>query len=569
MARRVPRWKGVSWSVGAGLAWSVLMAAAFPPWNVWVLAVVSLVPLAWAGACVPLRPMGVAAGVLAGALGFWVYELSWIYEVTDLGFVPMCVMFALYPSAFAWMVWRLWRWTAVPMTLAVPVGWVGLEFLRGSVMFGGYAIGLVGHPLIESPDLASPAGWGGAYFVSLLAAIPAGALLDGMRKTRRGRAWAVGGLAVMVLCFGAGAWQAGAARGGEERRVRLGVVQTNVPESNKIRWSLAGQVRDWERMTELMEQAATGTPDVIVIPETMMPGPTLEPSALAELSSHQIVLRGEGEESRLAIPATAFAQELFRIQGAMSIPMLVGEEGVEGLWVKEGRDGEVEIGRKARYNSVYLVDGGAVKGARYDKMRLTPFGEYMPYIDAWPWLRDRIKAIAARGMSLDLAAGGARTVFVIATEGGEARVVTPICFETTIGSLCRELVFEGGTRRADVVVNVTNDGWFGDSDRAREQHVQAARWRCVELNTPMVRVANTGISCVIDARGRVVKGGVEGSERSSRVDGVMRAEVAFDPRAPGTLYARVGDVVGWLSLGGAGVLVLMAGLAHGGARRAA
>lgn len=560
-AARARQWTEFGKAAGAGLACSALFALALPPFNFWILSFAAIIPLAWAARCVKLRPRGTALGVMLGVLPFWLFELRWIFWITDLGYLPLCVLFSLYAGAFAWIVARVSRGTSIPMTLAVPVAWVGLEFLRGELAFNGYAIALVAHPLIESPGLARPAAWGGAYLVSLLVAVPAGCVLDALRQTALSRVWAVGGLVLMLTVFAIGAGRAHD-RSGATSSLRVALVQTNVPESNKTGWTPSQQVRDWERILELFGKAMTPQrPDVLMLPETMMPGTTLEPSALSELMANRIELRDP--DGGVSVPAWAFAEELFRVQLSTGVSMLVGEEGLEGLNIKVEPNGDVEFERKHRYNSVYLVERGGVISPRYDKMRLTPFGEYMPYIDAWPWLRNQIKSIAAHGMSLDLSPGETKRVFEIpCAAGGTARIVTPICFEVTIGGFCRSLAFANGKRRADVIANITNDGWFGTSDDARLQHLQISRWRCLELNTPMVRAANTGMSAVIDARGRVLKAGPDGASTPARVDGVINAEVPFEPDAAPTLYARIGDVVGWAAFAGGIALAVVAATAR-------
>ena len=172
----------------------------------------------------------------------------------------------------------------------------------------------------------------------------------------------------------------------------------------------------------------------------------------------------------------------------------------------------------------------------------------MPYIHYWPWLQQQMLAVGANGMKFDLDAGAHMTVFSVpaASLGRDVRVVTPVCFEVTVASHCRHLVFDHGERRADLIVSVTNDGWFSDTDIARLQHLQCGRWRCVELATPMARAANTGISAIVDAHGRVLARGVEGNSYGAHVDGVLENEVPLGTQT--TLYARVGDVFAWATL---------------------
>ncbi|MFZ4430409.1 MAG: apolipoprotein N-acyltransferase, partial [Phycisphaerales bacterium] len=201
-----------------------------------------------------------------------------------------------------------------------------------------------------------------------------------------------------------------------------------------------------------------------------------------------------------------------------------------------------------RYNSVYLLVDGETSDARYDKVRLTPFGETMPYISNFPSLEAALLDLGARGMRFDLDAGTKQTVFELPRTGGGAfRVATPICFEVTVAPHVRRLVAgRQGVRRADVIINVTNDGWFGSFVPARLQHLQIARWRSLELATPMVRAANTGISCAIDAGGQVRELGPVGAASPALSEGVVPTVVEL----PGelTMYARSGDVAGWASL---------------------
>jgi apolipoprotein N-acyltransferase len=236
--------------------------------------------------------------------------------------------------------------------------------------------------------------------------------------------------------------------------------------------------------------------------------------------------------------------------------MLVGAIGRAGFTVREGPQGGIQFDQRQKFNSVYLINDGRVQPERYDKVRLTPFGETMPYVRLWPWLQDRMLQFGANGMKFDLDFGRQMTVFNVpaASLGRHVRVVTPICFEITIANHVRALAFEHGQRRADVIASITNDGWFGGWDVAREQHLQAARWRALELATPVVRAANTGVSALIDPRGRVLARGIENDPHGSQVGGILVGEVPLGTRT--TLYARVGDLLPWTALGSAFVALL-------------
>jgi apolipoprotein N-acyltransferase len=134
----------------------------------------------------------------------------------------------------------------------------------------------------------------------------------------------------------------------------------------------------------------------------------------------------------------------------------------------------------------------------------------MPGIERWKSVQDWLlnQGIGATGMRFDLSRGvpsREATLFELqASDGRLVTVATPICFEGTSARVCRELLGTGGQRRADILIGVTNDGWFGRWPVGREAHLELTRWRCLEGWTPMVRVANTGISASIDTHGRVV-----------------------------------------------------------------
>jgi apolipoprotein N-acyltransferase len=135
-------------------------------------------------------------------------------------------------------------------------------------------------------------------------------------------------------------------------------------------------------------------------------------------------------------------------------------------------------------------------------------------------------------------------------------MATPICFEDTVAPLCRRMIYDGGEKIAHILINLSNDGWFGDEDGGRAQHLQIARFRCIENRVPMVRAVNTGLSASIDSTGRI-----DASERNGdappavRTPGTIAATVQIDSRRSwyGTL---LGDVVGWVCLGSTVVMLL-------------
>jgi apolipoprotein N-acyltransferase len=134
-------------------------------------------------------------------------------------------------------------------------------------------------------------------------------------------------------------------------------------------------------------------------------------------------------------------------------------------------------------------------------------------------------------------------------------VGTPICFEDAVPWLCRELVFaEGRRKRAEMLINLSNDGWFMWWDAGRAQHAQIARFRAVENRVPVLRAVNTGMTVSIDSCGRVVGTIGDGRYGSGRVEGELLARPVVDERIP--LYRTVGERIGYLMLVLLGALVM-------------
>lgn len=540
----------------AGLAHAILMFLAAPPISFWGLALVAIWPLAWAATRPDVRPRRDALLAAAGVIPLWAVSQWWVRDVSEFGYYPLVIVLSLFTALFVYLVGAIAKRTpSMPLALLIPAGWTGLEFFRGELFMDGYAWGFVSHPLIDAPGVPAVASVGGAYLVSALIAFIAGVAGDlwwADRSRRRGILTANGVIAVFLA---AGIFVLGLKSGiaGTSRRFIACAVQTNLPQSNKIAWTVENELRDFDRFAALTREAAAKSPAFIVWPETMMPGLTLQPDALEVMRDKGLQFRVRGASGERMLDAAYFADSLAELSREIQVPMLIGEEGIDGFAVADTPDG-IRFDRKARYNSVYLVNQGRTADLRYDKLFLTPFGEVMPYIHHWPRLQQAMLDLAAKGMAFDLTPGLHRTVFEIPHPEGPIRAVTPICFEITSGRVCRRLVFESNTRRADLIVNLTNDGWFGSSDLGRAQHLQIARWRAAELGTPILRAANTGISAIIGTAGQLQATGVEGISMATRRDGVLCGEI--ETSAGPTVYARLGDTAGWICFGAALVLAV-------------
>lgn len=562
--------------LACGLAFSALMALSFPgvtPGGVWPLALLAvgpLVALAEIGGTLRRGLVRAAVGAGVGSGAWWALAMVWTFRNTEAGFVPLVVYLSLYAGLFVWAAGRVRRrWRGLPSVVLLPMAWVGLEVVRGEWGFDGYPWYLVGHPMIEGWGLfVWPAAIAGAYAVSVLATLPVAAACDWALGRRK---WAVGAVAVVVAWPLVGLTGVFSAR--EVGSVRVGLVQTDVPQDVRGAWDPTARWADFLRMVDLTIRAAGGVaggvgggagerePDLIVWPETMFPGTALDDASVeAEKRASLAWTVTEADGTRRQIPAWAARDGLLELQARLGVPMIVGSSSFERLRVVEDERG-LRYDWDARRNSAFLIERGRVRDGWYSKISLTPFGEVMPYISKWPWLEAQLLNFGARGMRFDLEPGDRPVTIEVAGRGGDFRVATPICFEATMAGTVRELVYpEQGVTGTHLIVVLTNDGWFGDWDAGRWQHLQAARWRCVELGRGMARAANTGVSAIVDARGRVVSFGVEGG--AARVDGVLVGEAPM--YAGGTVFGRF---VGLWPAYGLGVLGLAACIVPFGKRR--
>ncbi|NRA57258.1 MAG: apolipoprotein N-acyltransferase [Phycisphaerales bacterium] len=569
---------GVHWALlglAAGLLYAFLGFVATEPLSWWPFAPLSLLPLfaiALVGSRAPRRTSWrVAAGVWVGSLPLWVITHAWISGVSPVGFVPGMLLQGSWAGFFVLLACSALRSRQEPLgiTMTLALVWSFVEIFRGSILFGGYAWLLVGHPMIEAAWIARSGAVVGAYGVGFALALSMGALIS-LGGTSERRVNTVGIAVVPWLVLAGLGWLAPGLA--EPSGARAAIIQTNVPQDNRIAWSIEDQVAGFERFAS-MTRTVGDRADFIVWPETMLPGPPISPQAIAEMERFGLAYQVELPD-RDRLEGTYFAESAIALQQEVGVPMIVGATGVDNLRLSVSPEGLVSQDDDGFYNSAHVFVGGGLAGERYDKLRLTIFGEVLPLVSRWDWLEEKLLLIGAGGMAFDLDAGRAPVWFNLPSRGGTPlRVATPICFEVAYSGVCRRLAGGGGDR-IDAFVNLTNDGWFGTSDAGRAMHLKHARWRSLETGIPMVRAANTGISTIIDARGGVVPVAVEhpegeGTHRTStggqtfatRTAAVVIGDVPPRTRSA-TPFARVGHLFPWLLVLG-GLWVLLHGLVTG------
>ncbi len=475
------------------------------PWGQWPLAVAGLGLLS----ALVLKARGprtaFSLGWVSGAACFglalvWIIE-PFLVEPDRHGWMaPFALLLMagglglLWGLAAALAVWLAPGQGARPWVLVLSL--LGFEALRGQ-LFTGFPWAMVGHVWIGTP-VAQLAALSGALGLSALALALGATLATAWwrwRQTRRTRA-------LLVLALGgaalASAWVWGAARLAEpavpDRDLRLRLVQPNAPQHLKWDWDHA-EGFFWRHIDLTAAPAADGrAPDLVIWSETAVP----------------FFLDNPGDGLRLAAEAAGGAPLVLGIQRR--------EPGASGAGPRY-------------FNSLAVLDPNGAARATYDKHHLVPFGEYMPVLGRFA---DSLGAGWAGGLASQALAGYSAGPGPVLLDLGEAgRVLPLICYEAIFPRNLRT------TERPDWLLQITNDAWFGQRT-GPFQHLAQARLRAIEQGLPMVRVANTGVSAVIDARG-VIR-----AELGMDVEGALDADLPGARTAPP--YARSGDLPWYLSL---------------------
>ncbi len=510
-------WRRAAIAFAAG-ALSVLALAPFGAWPVLFATVPVLVWLIDGSA--DERFGGIVAAAAAGwwfGFGYFLAGLYWIgiaflVDAQTFGWLmPFAVAglpagLAVFIAAGAGLARYLWT-RGPARVLALAVALTAAEWLRGHVL-SGFPWNAIGYALTQPLALAQGAAlvglWGLTFVAVAVFATPA-VLADDHADTRRPWIPLLCGLAVLAGLAGYGAVRLSRAPTRFVDGVRLRIVQPNLPQDDKFSYAARQEVMG--RYLALSDRATgperTGVKDVthLIWPESAFPFfLSREPDALAQIKA-------------LLPPGTVL------ITGAAR-----PEEGAS------------RTGGMRAFNSVYVIDHEGSLLALYDKVHLVPFGEYLPLQQ----LLEGIGLSQLVKMPGGFLAGDRRRPLAVP----RAPAMLPL--------VCYEVIFPGAAVPRDTVrpgwlVNLTNDGWFGNST-GPHQHFQQARVRAIEEGLPLVRAANTGISAVIDPVGRIVK------ELPLGTEGVLDSALP-QPTAP-TLYVRTGDGLAGLLVAGAAMIVI-------------
>ncbi|MFQ5695919.1 MAG: apolipoprotein N-acyltransferase, partial [Terriglobia bacterium] len=473
----------------------LLLVLSFPHAHLDLLAWVALAPLLAALVYRRSRRRNFFLGYLTGVV-FLAGTCPWIYHVmrhfghlgaaAAAGVLAAFVLgLAVHFGLFSLAVGELARRWQVRALWAAPLAWVAMEWLRAWVPFGGFPWNLLGYAVAPRVGWIQPAAYAGIYGVSfLLAGVSALVAWCWLAPSRR-RAAALAAVAVVLTLAELGAQGLPPAPVSE----RVLLVQANLPQQEEFdpRWleHHADVLADLEQRTrEAAVEHAAGRPALILWPEV----------PVSIYFNHDPVLRAR----------------LLQLAQATRSNLLVG--------IVDYRPGE---GGKLhpRNSAVLLSPAGSLLG-QYDKIHLVPFGEYVPWPGGRGFLGRLVEEVS------DFRPGEDFTL--MPAEQGPLAVF--ICFEAVFPSLVREFAGRG----ARVLVNISNDGWYGSS-AAGAQHLNMARVRAVETRRFLLRATNTGITAVVDPLGRIAAR----APRDTRT--VLVA--GYAPREGASFYVRYGD---WL-----------------------
>ncbi len=404
------------------------------------------------------RTPGRAAAALLGfafGLGLFGAGVSWIYvSLHDYGGMPLpvavlatllfCAFLALFPAAVGLAQSLVRAPRAVRSLLLIPALWVLSEWLRGWV-FTGFPWLAMGYSQVPGSPLAGFAPVFGVYGVSLAVLVAAGLLLQWLWGAGARRYWALAMLALGWAGFGLQQVEWTTPDGPP---LTVSLLQGNIPQELKWRADRVQGTLDTYARLVLASRSR-----LIILPETAIPlfYRDVPRDYLEMLARHAQENRGS---------------------------VLIGLPEFE----REGASEDY-------YNSV--VDIGAGPAQTYRKHHLVPFGEYIPLKPLFGWI------IHVLHIPLDDFARGAPTQQPM--RAGGQRVAVNICYEDAFG---REIIRQ--LPAATLLVNVSNDAWFGDS-LAPYQHLQISQTRALESGRYMLRATNTGVTAIVDQRGRVVR----------------------------------------------------------------
>jgi len=484
-------------SVFAALASGALTALAFPKFDLSVLAWVSLIPLFYVLS--PSRPAQAFRYGLAAGLGFYGLLLYWIPAVPAhfgnmsvplslLIYAVLILLLALFWASFGYAFAKVRAAFPRGAYVAAPFLWVAFEYALTFVLTG-FPWGLLGYSQYRDRPFIQLASGTGVYGISFVLVLVQSTFVLAMTRRTKVPFFAAMALLAAVHAGGALVMKSAVAGGAP---FKASVIQGNT--SSDIRWDAISSEEIgavFRAHMDLTRKACDGGAQLVVWPEFTVP----------------LCFSCPGEIYR------TFRDELLGFVREKGCTLLLGTNEISG-----------PPGQERYFNTALCLhpDGSST---RYAKMHLVPFGEYTPYTKIFFFIEKVTHAIG------DTTPG---REYVLHEHAG-LKFGSPICYEIIFPGLVRRFADKG----ANFLVTITNDGWYGRTSAPR-QHFAIAVLRAVENRRFLLRAATTGVSGIVDPRGRVLV------ESPIMTTAVLTGDIV--PVDQRTFYTRHGDVLALLCL---------------------
>jgi apolipoprotein N-acyltransferase len=478
--------------IGIAILSGLMLTASFPPGKLDWVAWIALVPLFWTLKNeIPSRAfmLGFITGVAHYlTLIYWIVVVLEHYgglpfAVSLFVLILFCLYLALFPALFSYLIRKI-KGARFPVFTAAGL-WVGIEYLRAEFLTG-FPWCLLGYSQYKHLGLIQIADLVGVYGLSFLILL-SNALIYVILIDRHyiKKMFFKRDIPIMVVmaCFvvAYGQYRLTSIKPGERPPLKVAIIQGNIDQS--LKWNPAYQIKTINIYERLTRTTRPFKPNLVVWPETALPFFFQDHRALSPRVAEITMSLG----TNLIFGSPAYKQE----KGAYNY-----------------------------YNRAYsLTSDGRVPGF-YDKVHLVPFGEYVPLKKFLPFVH---RLVPAAG---DMAPG--KKITPLKLPDISAGIL--ICFEAIFPELSRKQTKEG----AEILVNLTNDAWFGMTS-APHQHLSMAILRSVENRRPMIRAANTGVSAFIGPQGKILSMGEQFREE------VLMLELK-KPNTSLTFYTSYGDL---------------------------
>ncbi len=449
---------------------SLLLFLAFPPLSIFPLSLVAMVPLLWAMKGWSI-PRSFFISWTAGTL-FFVLLLHWIVlnPAVELWVKPLLYLGTLLIGMYLGLYWALPAalakfleqrfsfpgWLSFPALMTLSDFWRTQGFL-------GFPWGSPGYSLARCTEAIQMAAWGGFYSLTFWVLLINGLIFRALTQSRPGSGsapiarWFLtrSGPALIILLvpilWGRTSLDKWERFERSSPSMSVALIQGNIDQGQ--RWDRKFMEYNWQTYRRLTWGTKELRPDLVVWPETAMP----------------FYLRYEGR----------YLAEMMDLTDRLDCAVLTGVPDV----LTDPRNGA-----QTYYNSAFLFLPGKGLAGEYAKSHLVPFGERFPLKDKIPFLRDVNFGEGEWSPGVD-------TVLLLTDQ---APISCLICFESIFPGIARNQVNRGSR----LLVNITNDGWFGRSGAAR-QHADMAVLRAVEQRRSIARCANSGVSMFITPSGRI------------------------------------------------------------------